>query len=81
MSKPAKGVKGCLLWNAYTKEYFFRVYSGPEDSRSTGGEEFKDYALSAEDISIEIQDESIVLRDGIDDKFGKVDWSDKVLGR
>lgn len=75
MSKPAKGVKGCLLWNPFTDKHFFRVYSD--------NHEYKDYALSAEDISIEIQDDSIVLRDSDSDNddYGKVDWSDKVLGR
>ena len=53
--KPAKGVRGFLLWN---DSYFFRVYN--EKDRS----QFIDYKICAEDIEIEILADGLSLYEG-----------------
>jgi hypothetical protein len=76
--KPAKGVKGFLLYNAFNRKYFFRVYN-----KNTT---FKDYDLCAYDIEICITDSFISLvREkstkiaGFEHDVGKVDYSDQVV--
>lgn len=71
--KPAKGVKGFLLYSPFTHKHFFRVYDKTDKSK------FKDYDICAEDIEIEIIDQFTVLRTG-KDGVGKLDYSARVLG-
>ncbi|MCK9458379.1 MAG: hypothetical protein M0R80_01900 [Proteobacteria bacterium] len=67
--KPAKGVRGFLLYSPFVKKYFFRIYN--EDKT------FEDYDLCAADIEVEIIDNSIALYSG---SRNKVDYTSKVLG-
>ena len=73
VEKSAKGVKGFLLWSPFDKQYFFRIYDGE------GG--FTDYKICAEDIKIEILDDSLSLyevpREG--DCKNRLDWSQRTL--
>lgn len=68
--KPAKGVKGFLLWDVFNKEYTFRVY------HKEGG--FTDYDLCAEEIEVELTSNFNSLYDG--DK-PKLDFSSRALGK
>lgn len=71
--KPAKGVKGFLLYSPLTKDYFFRVYN----KKNLG--KFKDYKLTAEDIQIELLSDCNALVE----KQGKryLDYRKRVLGK
>jgi hypothetical protein len=69
--KPAKGVKGFLLYSPFTKKYFFRVYD-PEDKKI-----FVDYDITAEDIEIELLSNFNSLYEG---ERNRLDYSSKVLG-
>lgn len=72
--------KGFILYNPFDKDFFFRVYS--KEKYEPGDEaEFKDYKLCIEDLHIEIDDEFVVLEDGIDEEMGKLCYSDKTLGK
>lgn len=73
LEKPAKGVKGHLLYSPVTQRHFFRVYLAGDKRH------FTDYELGAEDIQVEIQDGSVVLRESAESNW--VDWSSRVLGR
>jgi len=68
--KPAKGVKGFLLYSPFTKKHFFRVYD-PEDKSV-----FVDYDITAEDIEIELLSDFNSLYEG---KRNRLDYSSKVL--
>jgi len=75
---PAKGSKGFLLYNPFTGKHFFRIYG--EMNEETGHKDFKDYALCAEDIEIEINDSFVSLYEHQDNE-GRLDYSSKTLGR
>lgn len=72
--KPAKDVKGFLLYNPITEKYWFRVYGeiDPVTKRKT----YTDYALWAEDIEVTINASGLSLYE--DDK-NRLDWSSKLL--
>ena len=63
--KPAKGVRGFLLWSPVANRYFFRVYRE--------NHEFIDYDLDIEELEVEILDDCAVLRNG------RLTWADEVL--
>lgn len=46
--KSAKGVRGYLLYNPFTKNYFFRIHNKKNPVK------FKDYKITAEDIEIRL---------------------------
>jgi hypothetical protein len=78
IEKPAKGVRGFLLYSPFTKDYFFRVY-GEKDPN--GHRKFKDYKLCAEDIEITLNTNYISLYDDEEDEENnKLSYSSKVLG-
>ena len=70
IEKPAKGVRGFLLYDYFTHRNFFRTYN--EDKT------FVDYDICAEDIEIEIIDESISLY--VCEDRNRVDYTSEVLG-
>lgn len=72
IEKSAKGVKGFLLYNPFTKKHFFRVYDHKDKSI------FTDYDLIAEDIEIELISDFNSLYEG---ERNKLDYSSKVLGK
>lgn len=59
--KPAKGVRGFLLYNPSTDRHFLRVYGDIDPA--TGRNSFTDYKLSAEDIQITIESHDLSLYD------------------
>jgi hypothetical protein len=74
--KTAKGVKGFMLWNPFSKEYFFRVYDEQDKSK------YQDYRLAADDIEVELLDSYISLYDsGEGGCMNKLDYSGKALGK
>lgn len=70
--KPAKGVRGFLLYSPFTQKHFFRVYD-PEDKSV-----FTDYDITAEDIEIELLSNFNSLYEG---ERNRLDYSRKVLGK
>ena len=72
--KPAKGVKGCLLYDPIDGGYFFRVYDEIDKTR------FTDYTMCAEDISV-VLDCSVLSLFEPDDGDNRLDWSTSYLGR
>ena len=68
--KPAKNIKGFLLYSPVEQRYFFRIYSG---------ENFKDYDLIAEEIEIEIVGKWISLYES--EERNVLDFSTKALGK
>lgn len=71
----AEGVTGFLLYNPFSKEYFFRVYN--EADRS----EFTDYRLAAEDIEVEIKGNFLSLYHSDGGHSNKLDYTSEVLGK
>jgi hypothetical protein len=71
--KPAKGVKGFLLYSPFTKKHFFRVYD-PKDKSI-----FVDYDITAEDIEIELLSNYNSLYES--EKRNRLGYSSKVLGK
>lgn len=71
--KPAKGIKGFLLYSPLTKDYFFRVYN-KKDKRK-----FTDYQITAEDIEIKILSRfnALIEKDG----HYYLDYTSEVLGK
>lgn len=71
VEKPAKGVKGFLLYNPFTDHYWFRVYN-PENKR-----EYKDYKLSIEDLEIEILAGGASLYES--EEGNRISWASEYL--
>ncbi len=72
---PAEGVTGFLLYNPFSKDYFFRVYN--EADRT----EFVDYRLAAEDIEVEIKCKCLSLYHNDGGHSNKLDYTSEVLGK
>lgn len=72
---PAKGKKGFLLYNPFSKNYFFRIYDPVDKSK------FTDYRLAAEDIEVEIVADGLSLYASDGDERSLLDWSSEALGR
>ena len=67
---PARGIDGYIFRSDWdTDDWMFRVYDWDTDDI-----DFEDYKILAEDIQIEVLDESISLYKG------KIDYSSKILG-
>lgn len=83
IEKEAKGTKGYLFFNIFTKKYFLRVYNEQdvETRKKLNDYTYKDYRLSSEEIGIEILSGGLSLYEDEDGKNNKLDWSSKVLGR
>jgi hypothetical protein len=79
IEKPAKDVRGFLLYNPITEKHWFRVYG--EIDPITNRKTHTDYSLCAEDIEITINAGGLSLYEGEDEfDFGnRLDWSGKVL--
>ena len=77
--KPAKDVRGFLLYNPFTKKHFFRVYG--EVDIATGHKTFIDYKVCAEDIEVTIHEGGLSLYED-EDRYAnnRLDWSSRVLG-
>ena len=71
--KPAKGVKGFLLYNPFQKSHFFRVHNKKDPTK------FKDYKITAEDVEIKLLSNYNALIEK-DDMYC-LDYSKKVLGK
>lgn len=72
--KSAKGVKGFLLYNPFTKNHFFRIHNKKNPVK------FKDYKITAEDIEIRLLsnfNSLVEFENG--DKI--LDYSSEVLGK
>jgi len=72
--KSAKGVRGFLLYNPFTKSHFFRIHNQKNPAK------FKDYKITAEDIEIKLLsnfNSLIEFENG--DKI--LDYSSEVLGK
>lgn len=71
--KKSKGIKGFLLYNPITKNYFFRVYKKKDPTK------FDDYKITAEDIEIKLLSNFNAL---IELNTGEkiLDYTSKVLG-
>lgn len=70
--KGAKGVRGFLLYNPFTKNHFFRTYSKKD--------RFKDYKITAEDIEIKLLSNFNALIE-LDGGENILDYSSEILGR
>ena len=72
--KSAKGVKGFLLYNPFTKNHFFRIHNSKNPTK------FKDYKITAEDIEIKLLSNFNSL---VEFENGEkiLDYSSEVLGR
>ena len=68
--KPAKGVKGFILYNIFDDQYFFRVYDHGTHT---------DYKIAAEDIQVEIVADNISFYE--EDGNNRLDWSSEYLKR
>lgn len=73
MNKPAKGVRGFVLYCPITHRYYFRVYDLEDKSC------FKDYDLMAEDIEVEIIDDHLEFYEEGDKK--RLDYSLTIMGK
>jgi hypothetical protein len=71
----AEGVIGFLIYNPFSKEYFFRVYN--ESDRT----EFTDYRLAADEIEIEIKCKRLSLYHNDIGHLNKLDYTSKVLSQ
>ena len=70
--KPAKGVRGYLLYNFHSGKHFFRIYDHENHTHT-------DYRLAAEDIEVEIVAGGISLYE--EDGNNRLDWSSEYLKR
>ena len=70
MERPARGVRGFLLYSPVTQKHFFRVYESGDKAK------FSDYDLAAEDIEVEIVSRFVVFTES-----GRLDYSSRVLGK
>lgn len=80
LEKPAKGVRGFLLYNPFDDRHFFRIYD-KENKRK-----FKDYAISIEDLEIEILASGASLMEYQPDEQpgiypNVIDWSSSVYSK
>lgn len=72
--KGAKGVRGFLLYNPFTKNHFFRVHNKKDPLK------FKDYKITAEDIEIKLLSNFNALIE-LDGGENILDYSSEILGR
>ncbi len=79
IEKPAKGIRGCLLYNMFDDRHFFRVYG--ETDPATGRKAFTDYRVAAEDIGVLILDGGLSFYEDSDDPDkNRLSWSSETLG-
>lgn len=72
--KPAKGVKGFLLYSPLTRTHFFRIHNKKDPTK------FKDYTITAEDIEIKLLSNFNALIE-LDTGENILDYSAKALGK
>lgn len=77
--KPAKGVRGHLLWDNFLMEYVFRVYGEADEQ---GRRPFTDYDLKAEDIQVEVLSGNLSLHGaGWLREYPELDWASSYTGK
>jgi hypothetical protein len=69
--KPAKGVRGFILYNPFTGNRWFRIY----DPETKG--KYTDYKISAEDIQVEILAGGLSLYEG--EQGNRLDWASDIF--